>query len=402
MYAIPNKKKMKCSNPECSHLFEYNDPLFGGINDPGVAVFCCPECGSLTKAKVWNVDCFDRRIDVNATYEPEEDENPPEFVDVPMGVFREYKENVAVQEKEIPKEEIWVSGNVDFEKKSRAVIEKYENTLSKKLATVKNYYLANTCIGSTLNRLEIRVKSGDRICRYLKEIDSEKDFNTDDLTLVDVTGIDLAEIVDGIYSRDRCLAILDNQLMKWRLECREVFFVSPFIGFQFKNLKNKVEVRQFWNLLGRVLDLKKTRFITRREAFNYLKKAYEEAERTLDDLVEWEDISDLVIEAQKSGKRKKKKNGEDVSPVLFFQKFHAKFYAGVYDDHVEVIVGSYNLHSGAYYENLSFKKYSIEKFERDYLAPFGVALRQPDGQKHELKAVIEIDADTGEVSIYKL
>lgn len=78
-------------------------------------------------------------------------------------------------------------------------------------------------------------------------------------------------------------------------------------------------------------------------------------------------------------------------------KSHAKFYAGVYDDYVEVIVGSYNLHSSSYCENMMLRRYEPEQFSRSYLAPFNVSLHRPAHNRAQsvFKAVIEIDAGKG-------
>lgn len=92
-----------------------------------------------------------------------------------------------------------------------------------------------------------------------------------------------------------------------------------------------------------------------------------------------------------------RKKGCENSAVKLFHKSHAKFYAGVYDDHVEVIVGSYNLHSGSYYENMMLRRYEPEPFSRNYLAPSNVSLHEPALNRAQSvpKAVIEIDAGKG-------
>jgi len=54
----------------------------------------------------------------------------------------------------------------------------------------------------------------------------------------------------------------------------------------------------------------------------------------------------------------------------FYQKSHAKYYVGVYDNYVEVLAGSFNIHGGSYFENMIFKRYEKEFFKERYLHMF--------------------------------
>ena len=56
--------------------------------------------------------------------------------------------------------------------------------------------------------------------------------------------------------------------------------------------------------------------------------------------------------------------------TAYFQKSHAKYYVGVYDDYVEVLSGSFNIHQGQYFENINFKRYDKEFFKERYLHMF--------------------------------
>ena len=74
-------------------------------------------------------------------------------------------------------------------------------------------------------------------------------------------------------------------------------------------------------------------------------------------LVEW-GLLEPLIEAMETEK------------MTFFQKSHAKYYVGVFDDYVEVLSGSFNIHKGPSFENISFRKYDKTFFRERYLHMF--------------------------------
>ncbi len=402
-FLTSRRMKLKCSGQGCNHVYEYTDTEYYLCNDPGEVVFRCPECKALTKAEVHNVDHFryygrdgkcHYQNDAVYACESKWEECAEEYADVPRGEFREYVDDVDVQPKAIPQEPVWLFDGRDFDAEGRGVMTRYAAELDKELATIVNGYLAGVAGADSISRLEIRVKLSDRQCRYVKEVRSERDINAAGLTLIEVEGVNPEDIIDGVFTRDRCLAILNNMLMRWRLECREVFLVSPFIGFQYTNKKYAREICEFWRWLSAVTDIDKTTLITRKCSLSSLKSAYTSIGKSYEELRKWNDISTIVTMADSYDGRKK---GCEKSAVKLFHKSHAKFYAGVYDDYVEVIVGSYNLHSGSYYENMMLRRYEPEQFSRNYLAPFNVSLHKPayNHAQPVLKAVIEIDADKG-------
>lgn len=391
-FALSHKMKMKCSGAGCRHVYEYDDVEFPLINDNGLAVFKCPECNVLTAALVRNVDVLKNREDVVYVCEPEYEELSEKYAGVARGEFKEYDGEAAVDRIALRPEPVWSDGNRDYEAEGRRVIDSQKDEIAKELSTLRNGYLAGVAGADDIDRLEIRVGLTDRKCRFMKAVKSENDFTVDGLTLVEVEGLDPAAMINGIYTRDRCMAVLDGMLRRWQLLCREVFLVSPFIGFQYNNEKCKREIRAFWNWLGQVVDIKKARFITRKNTFTTLRKAYDDTDTPLDERIGWHDVSDLIAEASVYDGRKEEFRN---SRLKFFQQSHAKFYAGVFDDYVEMLIGSFNIHSGEYRENLTFMRCPIEKFEQDFLKPYGVTVTKgTEGANGEgLVAVIETSAE---------
>lgn len=135
--------------------------------------------------------------------------------------------------------------------------------------------------------------------------------------------------------------------------CNEIIIATPFIGFNF-NKKQKEEVVELWNWLDVNTNMKKTHFVTRKATFTLLKQSQNQEEVTFDVLKEWGLLGDL----QNTGT-----NGE----MNFFQKFHAKFYAGIFSDRVEMLSGSFNIHTGEFLENLTFRTYDKLHFKENYI-----------------------------------
>lgn len=386
---------MQCGNAKCSHVFEFENNSFPVINDPGYVVFKCPDCGTKAKAFVNDIDFFKNNKDVVAYCEKDDIQSHGDILSVPDGVIRVGEVTPPDVMPEI-KSKIWVVDGVDCEENCRQLLTRRNGSFRKKLAALRNGYLADVCGSGSIDRLLIKVLSGTKkggYCLLGKEVDSEKDFTAEGLTFLGSTDILTEAVTDGVKNRDECRVVLDNMLRRWKLWCREVYFVSPFIGFQYKSDSYDNDAIASWNWLSDVLDLKKTRFITRKTALTRLKDAFSNNEVSYEILKEWDDLNELIKLADSyDGRKKKFKEGN----VRIFQKSHSKFYAGVYDDHVEVLMGSYNIHSGEYLENLALKRYSKEDFEKRFLQPFSLELKSGKDQPevcdnvYDSVAIIEI------------
>lgn len=151
---------------------------------------------------------------------------------------------------------------------------------------------------------------------------------------------------------------------------------TPFVGFSQKSQRNENQVIKYWQWLGDVLDMDKTVFITRKRTFTLRKNIGADRMQDVKFLKEWGKLNKLTVKADEEAARKKprkrknvpiqKRVIEEYPAVLYNEKFHAKFYAGVVGDTVEVLVGSYNVHEGVGLENLSFKRYSLPDFLEKY------------------------------------
>jgi len=158
--------------------------------------------------------------------------------------------------------------------------------------------------------------------------------------------------VDGIFSRDECIAILEKLLLRWRAGHSAVLLAAPFIGFNFPGAKKKVP--NLWNWVLKYTDPAKTLLITRKATFNLLKEAAKDTEMDVEFLRSWGLLNPTLVTL-------------DEKKAFFKTDFHAKFYCGISADTAEILVGSFNIHEGSYVENIHLLSYSLEEFSKRYL-----------------------------------
>lgn len=149
--------------------------------------------------------------------------------------------------------------------------------------------------------------------------------------------------------------------------------------------------------------MEKTVLLTRKTEFNRMKQYLNEQKQdeTYDFKRYWGALDQLQAAADKAGAKKRKKTTEmftdgqaDRRQVYFTSSFHSKFYAGVYKDKVEVLVGSYNVHEGAILENLSFKTYTIAEFKARYverIIPGGSLIKEYEKENKTLYYTVKGD-----------
>lgn len=102
--------------------------------------------------------------------------------------------------------------------------------------------------------------------------------------------------------------------------------------------------------------MKKTLFFTRPATYSSLKKDQKQIEIPTDVLKEWNLMSNLqkVVDSTKTRAKMK-------------EKFHLKIYAGVFDNHVELFSGSYNVQTNSTMENMCLRNLSREHFNTHYM-----------------------------------
>ncbi|MNK02012.1 hypothetical protein D3C87_198280 [compost metagenome] len=184
--------------------------------------------------------------------------------------------------------------------------------------------------------------------------------------------------VDGIFSRDDCIAILEKLLLRWQAGHSAVLLAAPFIGFNFPGAKKKVP--DLWNWVLKFTDPAKTLLITRKATFNLLKEAAKDTEMDVEFLRSWGLLNPTLATL-------------DEKKAFFKTDFHAKFYCGISSDSVEILVGSFNIHEGSYVENIHLLSYSLEEFSKRYLV--GMQMFFDVSPLSRRRSMVEVFSDSG-------
>lgn len=245
--------------------------------------------------------------------------------------------------------------NENLEVLAYAGLEAHLAKVNQSFAGYLNWYLAHR--GGAPEALSVWL---DMTCtcgakhrvRFYREFSEDMSQTASEFWLVDVEGDEPALDVDGIYSRDDCITILEKLLLRWRALHSAVLLAAPFIGFNYPGARKKIP--KLWNWVLKYTDPSKTSLITRKATFKLLKDASKDTEQDIEFLKSWGLLNSTVAAL-------------DEKKAFFKTNFHAKFYCGVSADSVEILVGSFNIHEGSYVENIHLLTYTLEDFKERYL-----------------------------------
>lgn len=196
--------------------------------------------------------------------------------------------------------------------------------------------------------------------------------------LIDVDGPAKSIDIDGVYSRDDCISILEKLLLRWRATHNTVLLAAPFIGFNYPGTRKKIP--DLWNWVLKYTDPNKTAIITRKATFKLLKDTAKDTEFDVGFLKSW-GLLNPTLETL------------DEKKAIFKTDFHAKFYCGMSSDFVEILVGSFNIHEGSYVENIHLLRYEFQDFARRYL--LGMKMFFDTALLNRQRRILEIQIDNG-------
>ena len=359
----------KCPTKKCKSLIRLSEGRYaGGANDKGGVIIECDLCkkpfpcrlaNAQDTAPVSRVTQGGKVIDTWAD-------------DLPESIEQKYKlgkgaldkvQRIIVEGYEKPPKTNWSptvnqptfeADGINFEETAAIALQKYRNEINKQYKAYWNWYVKGNSADKSFIIINYEYNSKDYQAVFAKQLDTENDLNTDNLYLIYHSEVDLQERIDGIYTRDEILLFLERLLNRWRYTANEILLVVPFIGFSYKGSEEGVQELWEWLLLH--ADSSKSKLITRRATVNLFKNAEVKAGVPFDELIEWGLIEPLVSAVSKRG--------------ATFERSHAKYYVGVFDKHVEVLTGSFNIHKGGSFENVSFRKYDKDFFKQRYLHMF--------------------------------
>lgn len=359
------EKAVKCGGKQCKevfHIFENYEP--GGINDRGYIAVRCKKCGVLTKIRMNNPSkngCFENFDIIDAW---EEGENSP-YATLPdaktaLVMGKEPAEGVPHYFYPSLYHPYWQCKGKNLEIIALVRFAKFKAQVDKELKCIYNGWvksmLGYTDVARCIVNHEYESRGQVYKAMWGKELKDDSSFCSKHFQLIKHTRND--NVIDGVYSRDEMMNYLFRLLTRWELIANQVVVVTPFIGFDFPFSKDedRAELIGLWDLLNSTLDVNKTTFITRVSTYGSLKKCQGKLEVPADVLKEWDLMNNLQKMVDNPKTRVKTK-----------AQFHAKFYAGVFDGHVEMLSGSFNVQTGVVLEQMHLRNISRELFKTNYL-----------------------------------
>lgn len=357
---------IKCSGKKCKEVFHIYDNIFrGGCNDKYSVTIKCKKCGALTKCILHNVDTLFQTDEYELV-----DKKEIYSDDDSVSIFTEMGESAIVGGYEQINEPIhhwdlynsfslWKNDKYDFELQATMALLTVKDLINDCWDQYFNAYLAGQFCAPEVKKVFVKhyYKIGNKKCKALWVTDFKERarLNPKDFYLIHHND---AVKIDGIYSRDSSLKYLERLLVRWRALCNEVIVATPFIGYDFPFSKDsdKEELIALWELLNGLLDMDKTLFFTRPKTYSSLKKNQCEIGIPTDILKEWDLMTNLQKVVDNPKTRAKMK-----------EKFHLKIYAGVFDGHVELFSGSYNVQTNETMENMCLRSLDREHFKTYYM-----------------------------------
>lgn len=356
-------KAVKCQNSKCKEVFHIADnKIPGGINDKCKVTIKCKKCGTTTTVMLHNVDFCGQTDQYEVIKIDDIDDETPFFEGDNVAVVYGFEEINKPTHSWVPSEKspMWQDEKCNYEILASEKFEYLKKGIEKELYGWDNVRVKSKPwaeFTKVFIRQEYLVDS--KICTaiWFKEVGDYEIKGADGFYLIHHS--DSGQPIDGIYSRDQSLLFLERLLVRWRALCPEVIVATPFIGydFPFSKKEDREELIALWDLLNGLLDMDKSIFFTRATTYSSLKKNQNIIEHIPAEVRdEWGLMSNLQKIVHNPKTRAKMKD-----------KFHLKIYVGVFDDHVELYSGSFNVQTDSTMENMVIRKLSKEHFKKAYM-----------------------------------
>lgn len=235
------------------------------------------------------------------------------------------------------------------------LLEKERGSLQKSWLNAENYLLAASGPSSDHILISLTVTcgcgaSGSAIFNAKTNLGASSVPMYERCQLVHVGNAEFEDRLNCLASKSEVMELLEKLLIRWYAACDQIFLATPFVGHQWMR---KGDVQEIWDWLFRNLDPDRVTLLTRRATWTSFKNMQNASGMGFDELERY-GLEDKVV-----------------SSGITKQGFHAKFFAGVSNEMVEVFSGSANLLRGPSIENVSFKRMSVDQFENKYMKVIG-------------------------------
>lgn len=340
--------------PHCQTPFHYVECRFvGGENDNGGWKVRCKVCKQLFKVQLNNP----RESSTEGRWQVEEEYYEwPGDDDIPIANQR-IKHNLprsktawAFDTNAAPLFQCTQNGQ-SLDLKAYQALKTEADSLQDAWTHAENYLLA--CNGPSSDQILVRI---DVECTcgepHFAVFYAPTNLGASDVPLVDrcllahMSNASFEERLNCLASKSVVMELLEKLLIRWHCTSDQILLATPFIGHQWMKPH---DIQEIWDWLFQNLDPTKVTLLTRRATWTSFKNIQKQSGLNFDELERY-GLEDKVVSA--GGVK---------------QDFHAKFFAGVSGNCVEVLSGSANLLRGESIENISFHRMTAEKFKARYL-----------------------------------
>jgi hypothetical protein len=340
--------------PHCKNPFHYIECRFdGGENDSGGWQVDCKECKQLFKVQLQNPreSTTEHRWQVvKEIYDwPGEDDLPIADNRVKHNLLR--KKTALTFKTDVAPLFRCAKNGQPLDTKAYQMLETEKSSLQNEWIHMENFLLSSCGPSSDKIMVCIGIECTCGV-PHLAVFYAPTYLGANDVTLfrrcllAHVSNASLEDRLNCLASKSDIMDLLEKLLIRWHYISDQILLATPFIGHQWMKPN---EVQEIWDWLFQNLDPAKVTLLTRKATWTSFKNIQKRSGFSFEDLERY-GLEDKVVSA---GGIK--------------QDSHAKFFAGVSKDGVEILSGSANLLRGPSIENISFHKMTAERFNARYL-----------------------------------
>jgi len=341
--------------PSCESPFHFTQTEFFVENDGGGWTVVCPECNKNFKFPVLNPQESSTKDQWRVT--PFYDW-PGGNIDTPIAA--------EIVTHDLPKTKLdWKydlstaalfrcrRNSADLDAAAYSLLHSERDNLEREWRKVENWLLARGSGGGHTDKILVQVDVPCKCCNthqatfYAKtRLGASATPLADRCLLIDVESASLEDRLNCLASKTETMDLLEKLLIRWHATADRIILATPFVGHQFMK---STEILGVWDWLFKNADAERVTLITRKATWTRFRNAHNESGVSFADLERYGLQEKVVSEGETK------------------QDFHAKFFAGVSTDGVELLSGSANLVRGPSIENISFHRMSLERFQDRYL-----------------------------------
>ncbi|MFP1133002.1 hypothetical protein [Asticcacaulis sp. W401b] len=349
--------------PSCSKIHNYKEVHYvGGINDRGHWQIKCAGCATEFLVRVKNPMESHREFAIVASFDDEIDEDLPDLPFPDHSVRHTFPENDYAPDFDYEGVSLYVCEHTGdgLELAALKALTAEFKRISNQQMIAHNFLLAHrTSSQHSIVHIDVPCTCGHnhKATFYMDlKLGIDEQPTPTDYLLADITGTGLVDRLTGVHSKSDAMAFLAKLLARWHLLHDRVLIVSPFVGYSQLSAEKRYEI---WTWLLEHLSPDRAVLVTRPATFTEFKTLEGDFAPPYE-LLRMFGMENKLISANNK-----------------LHKSHAKFYAGIGSEGVEVLSGSANLVPGPSLENLSFGRFTPAKWQSNYESKLGIELNRP-------------------------